>query len=79
MLPLYDVWDPAVDSSKSSIYAFLRNNILALFEEDDNNGLLYVRELEDNNKNYEDLQNDVQLILKETENTQIHPSQEQAS
>ena len=79
MLPLYDVWDPAVDSSKSSIYAFLRNNILALFEEKDDKAPLYVREVKDNNKKYEDLQNDVQLILKETKNTQAQQPQGQAS
>ena len=60
MLPFYDVWESAPRNEKAKVYAFLKNNISNLFE---SKGKEFIHELNDNHKDFSELQTDVQKIL----------------
>lgn len=72
MLPVYDVWDPAVSKQKAEPHSFLKENITSLFDvkETDEAGkeISYVKEIEDNKKEFRELKEDVQAILQKIKN-----------
>lgn len=81
MLPLYDTWVPVQGDKKANqkaeIYKFLKDNISSLFDakdkDSDGNEITYVKQIEDNHKDFRKLKDSVQQILNRAK--KIHEEQ----
>lgn len=71
VLPVYDVWDLNKNDHylvriRAEMHQFLKDNIISLYNAEDEEGEGFVEQLTDNGKKLEDLKKEVKKILEET-------------